>query len=369
MIPHPTELDAGYATVAAAPLVRAVFRLPGYPDLAMPVVSGTLSRDASQWPRVSLTLTLPTSQTPQPLPPQITPFGAQVILTMGATDAAGEHSYTAATLDVDTVEVARPDSAVTIHAASSEARVNEDRYDTVTATAAGTAPAIVTALVRRTLPLCAVTVTLSDLTAYAAAAFNLDGDVWPTIEALMNGRGGQAYFDATGSLVIADTVAPGASPALVVAAGVSLVSYRSIRKWGPNRVAVAYTRELSDGVGAARVTGLWQDTRGGETDVGGPYGRHTARSDETVPTAGAFPTVGVANAAALALARRTAGLVRALSLTAVPAGWLEPGDTVRLALLGGTIEDHVCQSVDVDVTGLSPMTVTTRDAAYTGGAF
>jgi hypothetical protein len=116
-----------------------------------------------------------------------------------------------------------------------------------------------------------------------------------------------------------------------------------------------------------RRVGLWEDTvTTSPTRVSGPYGRHTYREDLPVER-GELPTQDEADAAALGMARRVVGRLRGLTVRAVPAPWLLPGDTVRLRLLGGLTEDHVVQAVTHPLSGLDVMELTTRDAAYTGG--
>jgi hypothetical protein len=117
---------------------------------------------------------------------------------------------------------------------------------------------------------------------------------------------------------------------------------------------------------ARRRVGTWEDTvTTSPTRVTGPYGRHTYREDLPVER-GELPAQDDADAAALAMARRVVGRLRGVEVRAVPAPWIIPGDTVRLTMLGGLTESHVVQAVEHPLTGLDVMTLTTRDAAYTG---
>jgi hypothetical protein len=118
-----------------------------------------------------------------------------------------------------------------------------------------------------------------------------------------------------------------------------------------------------------RRVGRWEDTRAASpTRISGPYGRHTYREDLPVER-GELPDQDDADAAALAMARRVVGRLRGVTVRAIPAPWLLPGDTVRLTMLGGLTEDHVVQAVTHPLSGLDVMTLTTRDAAYTAGPF
>lgn len=482
--PHPSELDAAYARVAAEPIARCRFTLPGYPAVNVtPLAGSNLRHDAGQWPRTALDLVLPTTITPTTLPAALSAYGGRVAVTLGAKWRGRERVFTAATLAVAEVDIDRPDGRVAVHATSFEALVNEDRYTEETPTPAGKVSAIVTGIVARTLPGIAVVNTLGALdVTLPAGAYTLDGDVWPTIEELMTAAGGEAWFDASGALVLRPTPTI-AAPILTVAAGRfgALTGYSSARVWGPNRVALVYRspagkdlglsykwegtrtsvppsghvsvntanptdativyvhrisasgqdvaesfagfrngdtltvgqeiagapdkrlRYVITGPGTIGATvislpvdlansqgtepadeadvevgirikprkriGLWEDTNAtSPTYVSGPYGRHTYRETIDVDR-GTLPTQAQANANALAVARRVVGRLRSVSVRAVPAPWLLPGDPIELGMLGGLTEEHVTQAVDLPLPALDVMTVTTRDAAYTGGPF
>lgn len=488
---HPATLDSEYGRVAAAPLARARFTLSGAEPVTVTPMDGTLTWDASEWPRTTLRLTLPTTITPTLLPAAVSAYGGRVTLTLGRTYRGRVETFTAATLAVAQVDISRPDGQVTVLATSLEAVVNEDRYDTPTDTPAGDLRDVVVGLVRRTLP---GTILVDQLGTVATTylpegAYVLDGDVWPVIERIMDDHGAEAWFDAVGRLVLRTVPTPAPTPTLTIAVGGdggTLTGYDSARRWGPNRVVLVYTTPESDGrtrhlfstdtsgpttmsgrvnlnaapqsatmlwvhgndldgnpcgaqfaglsvgdtvrlvdddpalpkprrvvyrvtgtptttagvlaipvrvvravkaassstwwpagtqldvlVGIAARTrvGMWQDTKGtSPTRVDGPYGRHTYREDISVEP-GELPSQDEADAAALSMARRVVGRLRGVTVRAVPAPWLLPGDTVRLTMLGALTEDHVVQAVDHPVTGLDVMTVTTRDATYTGGPF
>jgi hypothetical protein len=118
-----------------------------------------------------------------------------------------------------------------------------------------------------------------------------------------------------------------------------------------------------------RRVGTWEDTVAtSPTRITGPYGRHTYREDLPVER-GELPSQTEADAAALAMARRVVGRLRGLTVRAVSAPWLLPGDSVRLTMLGALTETHVVQAVTHPLSGLDVMELTTRDAAYTGGPF
>lgn len=482
--PYPSELLAAYGKAPVAPLCRLRFTLPGADPVLVTPTDGRLRWDASRWPRCTLTADMPTTITPQLLPDAVSAYGGRVTVTLGATIRGVPYTFTAATLAVNATNVRRPDAAVTVEAVSLEALVNEDRADTETPTPAGTVSSVVSWIVKRTLPTVAVVNSLGALdTTLARGAYTLDGDVWPTVEAIMDAAGAEAWFDADGRLVLRPVPVNAATPDLTIAAGFrgALTGYDSDRRWGHNRVAlvwesadatarnlrykwtaartatpasgrvsvntadpvnatalyvhrtalggqdvsesfagltsgdrVAVVQDVAGGpdkrlryvatgpatIGASiisipvdltesagsepadaadvdvnvrikahRRVGVWEDTRAGSlTRVSGPYGRHTYRETYTVDR-GTLPSQAQADAAALAMARRVVGRFRTVRARGIPAGWLLPGDTVALGMLGGLTERHLLQAVELPLPGLDVMTVTTRESAYTGGPF
>lgn len=481
--PHPAVLEDVYGIVAAEPIVRARFtRGDATPVTVVPLEGSELSWDASRWPRCTATLRLPTTITPTLLPDAISAYGGRVTLTVGQRWGGQEHTFTAATLAVAQVDVSRPDGIVTVECVSYEALINEDRYDTSAYTSAGKVSALVQSLAWRTLTYCPVSNTLGTLDDdLARGAYELDGDVWPVIETMLDDAGGEGWFDAAGGLVLRPVPVPG-TPVLTIkvgGAGGTLTGYDSSRVWGYNRVVRHYrtateearlsykwqaprTASPPDGhvsvntgnaidasalylnrkgisaadvaetyagmgagdvirvvqeldgadrvlrynvtgrptIGATIVTvpvdigdyrigeppdeadvsvtlvikgrsrvGVWQDDRTDSlTSMTGPYGRHTYRETIDVER-GNLPSQDNADKAARQIARRVVGRFRTVTVRAVPAPWLLPGDTVRLTMLGGLTEDHVIQAVSFPLPALDVMEIQTRDSTYTGGPF
>lgn len=369
MIPHDARLDRGYGAVAWEPVVTVTPVVGGVPGAPVSVVGGDVTHDAGAWPRTTATLVLPTAVTAAQTTPPAMPWGDQVLVDV-AFRVAGQllPAFRAATLDVHTADVDRPSGTLTLGCVSQEARVNEDRYDTRTATTAGTATDVITALVRRTLgagwPVRLGTIT-TNLT-LAAGAFTLEDDVWPTVEAIADASGLEAFFDYDGALVIRDTPRTTSAPhvQLTTGDGGTLTGYRSRRQWAHNRVALVY-QEGNDPADPRRV-GVWQDTAAASpTRVTGPYGRHTRRDVIDVEP-GKLPTQAVADAAAADVAKRAAAPFRSTTLRAIPCPWIQPGDTARLVLLGGLTEDHLVESITWPLSLLDVATITTTDDTYTG---
>lgn len=373
VIPHPPQLDAAFGTTLWQPITRVTFYGPDGRELTSQALTeddaGELTATAGAWPREECTLVLPTALTPGATASPVSPYGGSLRIDMGARVGGTEYVFTRATLDVAEVNIERPDNVVTVRAVSHEARVNEDRYENKDATPAGTASSIVTTLVRRTLGAThPVRNLLSTDVTLAAGAFPLDGDVWPTVEAIMDATGGEAVFDAMGALVLRDAPAKG-TPVLTLRTGEdgrggTLTGYRSTRGWAYNRVAVVYIEESTSGQAPGRMVGLWQDT-GPTTGVQTGYGRHTRRQVVAVP-AGKLPTQAAANKAAATLARRAQGRYREVFLRHLPAPWLDAGDTVTVGMLGGLTEQLLVETVRVPLSQLDVQETDTRDYAYTG---
>jgi hypothetical protein len=249
---HPPALDTEYGRVAAAPFARVRFTLPGAPAVTAAVLDGSLSWDASRWPRTTLRVTLPTTITPTNLPPALSAYGGRVTVTIGRRYRGRDESFTAATLAVAQVDISRPDGRVEVLATSLEALVNEDRYDLPVNNDAGDLRDVVAGIVRRTLPDVDVVDELGALgaTIVPEGAQVLEGDVWPGIERLMADHGAEAWFDAAGRLVMRPVPVVKSTPDLTIKVGGdggTLTGYSSTRRWGPNRVALVYSTPLYEG--------------------------------------------------------------------------------------------------------------------------
>jgi hypothetical protein len=371
VIAHPPQLDAALGTILWEPVCSVTFYAPdGSALLSQAVTDGELVASAGRWPRETVDVVLPTALTPGATTPPVSPYGGTVQLFMGARIMGTSYVFLRATLDVYETVVARPDGTITVRAVSHEARVNEDRYWSRDVTQAGKASAVVTGIVRRTLgsthPVRNLLSTDVDL---AAGAFPLDGDVWPTVEAIMDATGGEAVFGPNGELILRD-VPTKTTPALTLrvgdatTSGGTITGYESTRGWAYNSVAVVYMEEGLSGQAVNRVVGRWQDTSS-STGVGTAYGRHVRRDTVLVP-AGKLPSQAAADKAAASIARRAQGRYRNVVLRHQPAPWLDGGDTVRAVLLGGTTEDLLVETVRVPLSQLDVQQTDTRDYAYTG---
>lgn len=363
----PAALLAAYGSSIVEPVARATFYTPdGDPVQTLSVTGGTYSDRSDRWPRVECDIRIAAALTAAATSAPVSPYGGTVRLDVGARIAGRELTFGLATLDVVETAIDRPSGDVTIRAASREARVNEDRYPVRDATAAGASSAVVTGIVRRTFPGLPVVSQLTNDPVLAAGAYPLDGDVWPTIEQILDEAGGEALFRADGSLLMRPAPVRASTPVLTFRTGETgagtLTGYRSTRGWAYNKVAIKFVE--ATGAAPGVVVGVWEDTTS-TTGTGTAYGRHTYRETRTVD-AGKLPTQARANAAAASLGKRRQDTYRTVQLRALPAQWITPGDTIGSELLGGMTERLLVVGVEFPLDGLDVMTVDARDPAYTG---
>jgi hypothetical protein len=369
VIPHDPALDAALGRAVWEPTTVVTFLSPaGVPtgNVAVIMPAGTYVADSSAWPRVQATLNVPTALTPSTTASPVSPFGGQVLIDVGFRFPGGSaRSFRLATLDVAETVIARPDGTISVRAVSHEARVDEDRFTVPIDSPGGKGTALITALVRRTLganhPVVNRVPPAQDPT-YPARSFTYDGPVWAIVEEIADTAGIEAWFDPAGALVLAPTPVKG-TPVLRYSTGNggSIVGYSSARGWAANRVAVVYEDEQN-----ARVTGLWEDTVAtSATRVSGPYGRHTVVYRVPVTKPARLPTQADANANAANRAKREAAGYRSVTLSTIPAPWVECGDTVTVALLGGLVETLIVGRHEFPIDGLDLATVVALDDTYT----
>jgi hypothetical protein len=368
VIPHDPLLDSAYGAQVWAPYVTATFTTPTgalVPALSIAAPAGDYSSDSSRWPRVECELRVPVALTPDRTASPVSPYGGGLVIEWGVSFLGQRRGFRLATLAVVETRIDRPSSEIIVSAASYEARVDEDRYTTPSDSPAGTATALITAIVRRTMgathPVVNRVPPGSD-TAFPVKEFTYVDGPWGVVEEIADAAGLQAWFDANGALVIAPAPVKG-TPVLTYKTGPggSITGYESVRGWAPNRVAVVYENEAN-----ARVVGLWEDTDpNSATRVTGPYGRHTDVTKVSVQAPANLPSQATANAAAATRAKRVAARYRSVELRTIPAPWIEPGDTVGANLLGGTSETLIVGRHAFPLDALDVATVTALDDTYT----
>jgi hypothetical protein len=380
MIPHDAALDTAYGTSAWAPYTRITLVSPtaagGETQVVADGVDGMFTMSDTSWPRSSCELTVPAGVTATDTVRPVSPYGGRVVIEMGATIGGSRYVFQVADLDVAEVFLERPTNAWTIRAVSQEARVNEASpilppalYDYATlGTGSGTFSNAVRALVSEVMPgynslwnLYPVSVSLgSDPVMAGSDEYVADDSLWTMIEEAVDAIGAEAYFRYDRRLVIrTDPVIGSPVQTLKVGAGGTITDYRDVSRWAYNAVYIRYTRR-SDG---AMLFGTWENASpGSPTRITGPYGKHARIESKTVTT---IPTQARADARAASIAKRAGAPFRRLELDAVPAPWLEPGDTVAVQLVEGGTTNMLVSGVRIPLSQLEPMTVTMHDSAGT----
>lgn len=365
MIPHDAALDAAYGTSAWAPFTQVILTTPtaagGETQVVAETVEGTLTLSDTNWPRATLEVSVPAGVSAADAIAPTSAYGGRAVVIMGAVVGGARYTFQVHDLDVSEVFLERPTNAWTVRAVSAEARVNEarsytkkdpDGYQSSLAVilAAGQA------LQPNTPAMYPSTVTLTTDALYNVGDYTLTGDVWPVLEQIMDNTGGEAYFRYDRRLIIRNTPVIG-SPVMTlrVGTGGTITAYRDVKRWAYNAVCVRYT-DNANNVGL----GIWQNTAGGSpTRVTGPYGTHLYIVDRRSTN---LPSQARMDREALAIGKRKAAPFRRLEVDAVPAPWLEPGDTVAVQLVEGSTTNLLVSGVRIPLSQLEPMTLTLHDS-------
>lgn len=369
MISVPSRVKSAYGTVHE-PKCRVTFYHPnGTSSATLPVLEGSITHDMTQWPTQTASLTIQTgSITPAALPAALTPYGGWAVIELGATIPNGAtiatDYWTQATLKVRQVETDYPSGRLTVQLVDVSAKINERGFDTpYKSTAAMTTSAMVTALVAGDAT---IINNLGSLNRTIPSGHEADGNVWDAVTGILQAAGAQARIDPLGRVVLEpvptlNTTTP--DQAFTFGTRGTLTGYQTRLEWGPNRIAIRYTdpawrAPTGSGPQDAPITlGVWEDTTtGSPTHVTGYYGRHTyvwSKQQKVTQTE--------ADASAAVFGRRIRGRCATTTIQAVPAPWVEPGDTITVDHLDKTRHWHIVQSVTIPVSGLEPMTLVTRE--------
>lgn len=364
MLPHPATWDAAVAQGTMRPTVKATAYVPGAfaSGIDVPVSDGYVLRDASQYPRTHAQVTCAdTSVVPTTLSSKLTPWGNYLRIEYGLTDSAGVTTYlTIHDGPITRVAAYRPGGQITVESADPSAYSAAYIFQTDSTLIAGSnAAGYALAMVNGATPgwggwdNSGLTTKQLNTILPADATTPAGTTYWQDLERVLDMIGAEAFFRPD-RIVYYRTIPTISTPVYVLATGPggTVTGYESTLERAVNEVFLAY----SNGV-----TGIWQDTDpSSPTKIGstaGHYGLYESRQGT--------PSVEDANAAAKAYASRVRGTMRTLTVRAVPAPWLEPGDTVTVAPIGQPAEMHLIQSVSIPL-GMDVMTVTTRNPVYTG---
>lgn len=363
MITHPPAWDT-LATKGAA--IRPAVLVQAYTFagtvIDVPVTDGWILKDAGQYPRSHVQIQVAdTSLLPTSLNSALQPAGGFLRIDMGYTDTNGTTSYIRVhDGPITKVSSSRPGSIITVESADYSVyatgyiRATDASYPGPTNTLAGI-PASVLGTSLRWWYLNPDYSGLSGAQLTQAAPTDLVQPAgtsdWAFIEQCMDMLGAEAWISPTRQLIVRAVPTVG-SPVYTFTVGESgtLTDYRSEIQRPTNYVMLKYDNGI---------VGSWSDnTTTSPTYILGFYGSNALYEKRS-----GTPTQAQADAAAKEYARRDRGNGRSFTMRAVPVPWLEPGDTVAVAAIGETTENHVIQSITIPL-GLDAMTVTTRNPVY-----
>ncbi len=371
MLTHDPTWDALPAT-GYRPAYRVTAYSPGNhlgAPVDIPVTDGWVLKDATQYPRTHAQVTTAaTSLIPTTIDSNLTPFGGWLKVETGYTDTAGATTYiTLMDGPITRLSVDRPGSLLTIEAAdasvlqSQRVTATDYAWDSVTYPGAynmaqGIAqnvPEAYNITGTNSVDLTALTAAMVAIPVPTGYVWKAGATAWSVVEYLTDLIGAEAYCNENRRLILRPVPTVGAPVArLATGEGGTITELESVIERTYNAVYLAY---------ASGIVGTWKQPwfSGGPTDpvYYGLYCLYESR-DGT-------PTQAQANTAARTYAYRVKGTGRTTSIRAVPMPWLEPGDTVEVLPDDAPSEYHLVQSVTIPL-GLDVMTVTTRNAPYTG---
>jgi hypothetical protein len=362
-------VPAGYLAAASkthAPAWR-VSMLSGAGDVVLdliPFTGGSITKDATASPRSRATVTIPTQPTPQLMDQRMIPVGQRLRFEYSIQHYG--QWVTIADLDVVSSTISRPDSVWTLEAVDRAARIGLD--DTArgdwTPQTTGTLAAAIQYIVRRTFPDTVFSFAGPVLTQTVPPDSKTFGDTWQLAVRMAELAGSELFFNAHDRVCVCRPVADIATPVDSVQAGEfgTITRYDLTHEMGYNTVAMRY---LSADGGDVLRTGLWTDSRADSPVAVYRIGTHVVHvQDKEVDTA---PSQVDADAAAAALARRAAGRSRGPTVRHVARPWLEPGDTVQVAYIGGPSEPQIVDSVDIPLDNSNVQTTVLRSHEYSMG--
>jgi hypothetical protein len=345
-----------------------------YPGL--PFVDGAITVDASSDTRRTISLTVPPflptgvySQVPS-LPQRSTDplghYGQELRVTHALVAPSGmQMRVPVGRFRIDDgagSELGR--TAVTIAGVSREAYVVDHEFTSPRTVAGPSAVAIITELIRETLPQAIITSTVSR--DGRVRTVTEDADRWGLITRVATSIGAVVYADPTGRFVIADAPTLSTPPVWTFApsSGQSLLDARrtSSRAQVRNRVRVTGAAIGSSGFtfsATATDTDLTSPTRYGDPDAGA-YGRSVlVLSHPELESDAACARVAEAE-----LAKRT-GAASSLDLSAIPHAGLEALDVVDVRTVNpntgaDVVRRHVIDQFTLPLTPGGAFPVRTR---------
>ncbi|OPC84248.1 hypothetical protein B4N89_27930 [Embleya scabrispora] len=330
----------------------------------VPYEDGTVTADAGSDVRYSMTLTV-SDPSLLPFDPAdfLAPYGQALHPYQGLTYTDGTTEVVPCGVHVITqVSGDRDTGPVTVTAKGREVVVQAARFTASWDTRGfGSHVDAISAAVITVMP----AVVVDDRTTHdrtpAYRVWKAGDDRWSACRELAKAIGASCYFDAVGTLVVADLPpAPdGATPVWDVAAGPGGVQVSA--GWGLSSDGLyngvrASGQNSTDNV--APVTDLVVDTDPtSPTRWGGPLGQRLLTYESPL-----LITTGDCTVAAEGLLRTGIGLKTTVDLQSVPNPALEPGDCVRTIYTDGTRTLHIVRSLTIPL-GDGPCSIKTMSAA------
>lgn len=354
----PALLTRSLSHVVAARIV-----LPTPETIALDVQAGRLSFDETRSPRVivqGLQCRVPTDSA---LLGRIDPrTGARLELDVGYRRPDG-------TLDVHTIAdlvlrgrpVTRPEDVMVIEAHSDESLVIDGSPVIGAAFSTANTTTAIRDVLRAVFPGLSPTVTSAVGPAIVQGPYD---DRWDLVLDLADRIGARVFDDGLRTWHIDPAPVLG-TPALDLAVGSNGTIVNSEAQLGRDEWANVVLLRYR-----------WRDTSDVEHTITavrrvttGVYAANVGNSKILLVEREVATTQTEANAAAAALVARTVTRGRALTVTAISAYWLRPGDTANVTLPTGPTEQHLVSSVDFDLkTGLMDVTTRLPDNVGTIGA-
>lgn len=320
--------------------------------LELDLIDGTVSWDERRSPRVDATLVCrcPTDAAAlERIDPRL---GVRLIINAGYSRPDGTQDVqTLVDLGLRQRDINKPEDTMRLFAQSDEALIIDNAPSAGgTINQASTTASIVYVL---QLVIAGLSPTI---TTSAGAAVNQSpiGDKWDAVNDLADRIDAKVYDNGLRAWFIAPTPTSLASPVHTVSDGVNGTIVRTAKGLGRedfyNRVYLRYDWTDSGGTNHRVETVQSIST--------GPYAATGTNIRTLFQTRELPANTTQAAAAALAMVGRTVTRGRSLTLTAVSAYWLRPGDGLTVADVDGTVT-HLASTVSFDLkTGL--MDVTTR---------
>jgi hypothetical protein len=326
--------------------------------ITLDVISASISWDENRAPRVQaeITVAVPDSATINLLDPRL---GIRIEIDAGYAAGAFSESHNIANLGLRDRSVSRPDNTMTLRAASDEALVIDAAPGAQKSTIQSSLPSAISKLIKEVTGNATVTVTTTQ--GQEALVLEAISDRWGTISDLSDRMGTEVFDAGLRTFYVQDRPLLAVTEDLLLEDGVNgtLITSevgQSRDDWA-NKVQLKYQWTDEDDV-QQTVFGFAQQSSG-PFRVQGPAGIRTYTENRNVPSGGS-----ACSASARSLLQRFMSRSKKVSVEAISALWLRPGETVRIK--SAELNDlFLVSSVSFDLVS-GTMSVTTRQPSSAG---